>query len=110
MTLPYTPPIYPSGANSIEARVKALEVAQHYDVQRQQQIIDMIEASELQQAEDMRVLHERISNLSRKRDADREHMEAAKNKLLLYLVGALFSAVSALALMVVKMKAPGLLP
>ena len=98
MTPGYTPPIYPSGANSIEARVKALEVAQHYDVQTQSQIMDEIQ-----------IIHERISNVTRKREADREHLEAQKNKILLYLVGALFSAVSALALMVLKIKAPWLL-
>jgi hypothetical protein len=37
-------------------------------------------------------------------------MEAIKGKILLYLVGALFSAVSALFLMVLKLKFPGLLP
>lgn len=88
----YIPPILPTGSNSLEARVKALEVAQGYDIR-------MI--AELQQEND--ALHQRISKLSTK-------IDDTKDRVAWWVICALVAAVSSLAMMVVKLKAPGLLP
>lgn len=87
----YIPPILPTGNNSIEARVKALEVAQGYDIR-------MI--AELQQ--EVEDLHGRISKQSGK-------MDDLKDRVAWWVICALIAAVSSLAMIVVKIKAPGLL-
>lgn len=87
----YIPPILPTGNNSIEARVKALEVAQGYDIR-------MI--AELQQ--EVEEIHQRISRQSSK-------IDDTKDRIAWWVICALVAAVSSLAMIVLKLKAPGLL-
>lgn len=100
-TTGYTPPIRPSGSNSIEARVKALEVAQGYDVRDMgflwQELEDQHKAAEAGLA----AAHARISALS-------EAIGAAQSKAAVWAISALLSAVVSLGLIVLKIKAPGL--
>jgi hypothetical protein len=87
----YIPPILPTGNNSIEARVKALEVAQGYDIR-------MI--AELQAENE--ALHQRIFKLSSK-------IDETKDRVAWWVICALVAAVSSLAMIVIKLKAPGLI-
>jgi len=98
----YTPPIYPSGVNSLEARVKGLEVARAYDTARMKEM-----------AEEIEIAHERISALSQKLREEtgrlNARMEDWRSTIALWVIGALVSAVASLLLMIVKLKLPGLL-
>ena len=80
----------------MEARIKALEVSQHYDVQTQAQLLDRLDS-----------LHEMISQERSERLADKALLEATKSKLLLYLLGVMASALASLGILVLKIKAPG---
>lgn len=84
----YTPPIRPYGANSIEARVKALEVAQGYDVN------------------DMKMLREDMHNLSNHISSVSSELSGLQRRAAMWTISALISAVTALALIVVKIKMP----
>lgn len=81
MSDPRTLPIFPSGANSLEARVKALETARWYDCR------------------DVETLREDVSNAHRK-------LEDAVFKAAVWAIAALVSTVVTLALIIVRLKAP----
>jgi hypothetical protein len=87
-TTGYIPPIRSTGSNSLEARIKALEVAQGYDIRDMEDLWHELETA-----------HKRISDLSGK-------IDGAQQKAALWAISALVSAVAALALIVVKIKAP----
>ena len=91
MSTPHTQPIYPSGANSLEARVKALETARWYD---SRDIDKMVE--------DLASAHQRISELARK-------LEESVFKAAVWAIAALASTVVTLALIIVRLKAPWML-
>lgn len=91
MSEPRIPPIYPSGANSIEARVKALETARWYDCR------DMDTMKE-----DVASAHQRASDLAR-------HLEEAVFRAAVWAIAALLSTVATLALIIVRLKAPWIL-
>ncbi len=86
----YIPPIRPSGTNSLEARIKALEVAQGYDVREQQTMRDRQDATD-------RRISEALSRV-----------EDVQHKAALWVIAALLTACASLALIVVKLKAPWL--
>ena len=86
----YTPPIRPLGANSLEARIKALEVAQAYDVR------------------DSQIMREHLRQLSGQRYEDRDYIERLLHKAALWLISSLIASVAALLLIVVKIKVPWL--
>jgi len=98
----YIPPIVPSGNNSLEARLKALEVAQAYDISKQKEL-----------AEELEIAHERVSALSARLREEtgrlNARMEDWRSTIALWVIGALVSAVASLLLMIVKLKLPGLL-
>lgn len=98
----YIPPIVPSGNNSLEARLKALEVAQAYDTSRMREL-----------AEELEIAHERVSALSARLREEtgrlNGRMEDWRATIALWVIGALVSAVASLLLMIVKLKLPGLL-
>ena len=100
-TTGYTPPIRPSGSNSIEARVKALEVAQGYDVRDMGYIWQELEDQHKVNEAGLAAAHARIFALS-------DAIAAAQQKAALWAISALLSAVMALGLIVLKIKAPGL--
>lgn len=87
----YTPPIYPSGVNSIEARVKALEVAKGYDAQTMQH------------------LREEIGHLRYAITELHDQAEALQRKAAAWVISALLAAVTSLILIVIKLKAPWML-
>lgn len=86
----FTPPIRPSGSNSLEARIKALEVAQAYDVR------------------DSQLLREQVRQLSQQMWEERKYIETLLRKAALWLISSLIASVAALLLIVVKIKAPWL--
>lgn len=86
----YIPPIWPSGSNGIEARVKAMEVARFYD---------MRDASMLR--DELIALRQELHSLT-------DALQAIQRKAAVYAITALLSAVAALVLIVVKIKAPWL--
>lgn len=88
---PYTPPIYPSGANSLEARIKALEVAKGYD----NQILAQMRDDLMEIRRDAHHLHANADQLQR--------------RAAVWIISALLSAVAALVLIVIKLKAPWML-
>lgn len=87
----YTPPIYPSGVNSIEARVKALEVSRGYEARE----MDAIRS-------ELGSLRHDIASLS-------SHAESLQRRAAVWVIGALLAACSSLLLIVVKIKAPWML-
>lgn len=87
----FTPPIRPSGTNGIEARVKALEVAQAYDVR------------------DFQILREHVRQLSQQMYDERAYVEGLLRKGALWLISSLIASVAALLLIVLKVKAPWLI-
>ena len=86
----YTPPIRPSGTNGLEARIKALEVAQAYDVR------------------DFQILREQVRQISQQMWEERNYIESMLRKAALWLISSLIASVAALLLIVVKIKAPWL--
>ncbi len=87
----YTPPIWPSNSNGIEARTKALEVARAYDMR------------------DASMLRDELIALRQELHSLMDALQTFQRKAALYTIMALLSAVSALALIVVKVKAPWIL-
>ena len=86
----HTPPIYPAGANSVEARVKAIEV--HLWHQARQ--------NETQEA-NVGQAHNRISVLE-------DSLDMLVRKIGLWLIGALGSATLALLVIVMKVLFPAI--
>ncbi len=87
----YIPPIRPSGTNSLEARIKALEVSRGYEARAMQEIVAKIDRTQ-QQVND---LH--------------SHAESLQRRAAVWVIGALLAACSSLLLIVVKIKAPWML-
>lgn len=87
----YTPPIYPSGVNSIEARVKALEVSRGYE------------------AREMDAIRLELGSLRHDMASLSSHAEGLQRRAAVWVIGALLAACSSLLLIVVKLKAPWLL-
>jgi uncharacterized coiled-coil protein SlyX len=87
----YTPPIRPLGTNSLESRIKALEVAQAYDVR------------------DFQILKEQVRQISQQMYEERNYIERLIRKLAVWLISSLIASVAALLLIVVKIKAPWLI-
>lgn len=87
----YIPPIRPSGTNGLEARLKALEVAQAYDTQN------------------YHYLREQVRQISGQMHDDRDYIESLLRKGALWLISSLLASVAALLLIVVKVKAPWLI-
>ena len=86
----HTPPIYPGGANSVEARVKAIEVHLWH-----QSRLNETQEGNVGQA------HNRISALE-------DSLDMLVRKIGLWLIGALGSATLALLVIVLKVLFPGI--
>lgn len=87
----YIPPIYPSGANSLEARIKALEVSRGYEARSMQEIVT------------------KLDDLQRQSGYLHAHAESLQRRAAVWVIGALLAACSSLLLIVVKIKAPWML-
>jgi hypothetical protein len=85
-----TPPIYPAGVNSIEARVKAIEV----HLWHQARLCDT-------QDRNVGHAHKRISDLE-------DSYNFLFQKVTVWLIGAMGSAVFALAVVVFKVLSPNI--
>ena len=87
----YTPPIWPAGSNSLEARLKALEVSRGYEARAMQEIMAKLDRTQ-QEVHDLHL-----------------HADALQRRAAVWVIGALLAACSSLLVIVVKLKAPWLL-
>jgi len=99
----YTPPIRPSGSNSLEARIKALEVAQGYDARELSALWQEIDQTH-------KVVHAEAAEARAMVVALRASIETLQAKAAVWVISALLAAVASLVLIVVKLKAPWLVP
>jgi len=99
----YIPPIRSTGSNSLEARIKALEVAQGYDVRDMGYLWQELEDQHAATSKRLAHANARISALV-------EQLASAQQKAAVWAISALLSAVVSLGLIVLKIKAPGLIP
>ena len=93
----YIPPIRSTGSNSIEARVKALEVAQGYKVRDNSYVWAELEEQHVSTVKGLADANARISALT-------EAIAASQQKAAVWAISALLSAVMSLALIVAKLK------
>lgn len=87
----FIPPIRPSGTNSLEARLKALEVSRGYEARAMQEIMANLERTQ----QEVHALH--------------AHAEELQRRAAVWVIGALLAACSSLVVIVIKLKAPWLL-